>query len=232
MTTTPDVLTQLRRDWSVTGRLPTSHRALDRLRRAHPHLDLGTSEHLGDVLTLLETRSRLSAVAKAQILEALLIEATDATLRRALLQTLLPGVVGACRQLRFGDGIIDDPSEVLGVAVALLSELLVEWAGQSRPYAGPDLLSALRGRLRRWLLKEKAARWVVSVSLPDQPAAPNDRLLTRLEQLRGGPHERLATLTYARVFEGASLESLATRDVSSVRQLRHELQVFALQQLL
>ena len=103
-----------------------------------------------------------SVLERAAIVRALLEEASDPDIHRALLQTLLPGVVSVCRQLRFGDGIVDEPSETVAMAISLLSELLVDWAGQSRQYAAPDLLSALRGRLRRWLLKEKEAMRQVS----------------------------------------------------------------------
>jgi hypothetical protein len=48
-----------------------------------------------------------------------------------------------------------EPGEMVDEAVAVLDDLLREWAGQSRPFAGPDLLSALRGRLRRWLLERR-----------------------------------------------------------------------------
>jgi len=233
MTYTTDILQQLRRDWQYRANSPDSRRAFEHLHQQHPEVDLHTATDMGGVLTLLEARSGCDVLTKAKILQALLIEADDELLRRALLQTLLPGVVSACRQLRFGEGIIDDPSETLGVAIALCAELLVDWAGQSRPYAGPDILSALRGRLRRWLLKEKEAqRHLAGYDGFDATAPENSQLLTRLEQLRGGDFDRLARLTYARVFEGVSLRDLANADHTSTRQLASELQLFALQQLL
>jgi len=233
MTTHTDILQQLRRDWDYRASSPASRDAYRRLHERHPDLGLSTLEHLGDVVGQLESRSGRSAIEKARILEALLIEANDEMLRRALLQTLLPGIVSTCRQLRFGDGIIDDPSEVLAMAISLCAELIVDWAGQRRPFAGPDLLSALRGRLRRWLLKEKEALRATA-PFDGLDAAGEDALplLTRLEQLRGGEHDRLVRLTYARVFEGISLRELAAADHSSMMSLRQELQVFALQQLL
>ncbi len=121
----------------------------------------------------------------------------------------------------------------MAVAVSLLSELLVDWAGQSRQYAAPDLLSALRGRLRRWLLKEKDALKSVShYEQIDLPANDSSPLLTRLEGLRGGEHDRLARLTYARVFEGRSLRELAKDDHSAPVSLQSELQHFAIRFLL
>jgi len=233
MTYSIDILQQLRRDWDRERTSLASRQARDRLHERHPHLDLEFQCDMGDVLTLLETRGGRCVLDKARLLEAMLEEAELPFLRRALLQTLLPGIVSTCRQLRFGDGIIDDPSEVLAMAISLCAELIVDWAGQRRPFAGPDLLSALRGRLRRWLLKEKEALRATA-PFDGLDAAGEDALplLTRLEQLRGGEHDRLVRLTYARVFEGISLRELAAADHSSMMSLRQELQVFALQQLL
>jgi len=232
MTFTTDILQQLRRDWDYRSRSRDSRRALRRLDEAHPDLDLTTAEDMSGVLAFLEARSGRSVLEKARILQALLIEADDEFLRRALLQTLLPGIVSTCRQLRFGDGIIDDPSETLGVAIALCAELLVEWAGQSRPYAGPDVLSALRGRLRRWLLKEKSAL-ESSASFNEELflGSNESHLMTRLEM--AAVHDpRLAHLAYARIFDDAPLKSLAAADHSSVGTLRLELERFALRELL
>jgi hypothetical protein len=159
-------------------------------------------------------------------------EAGDPDIHRALLQTLLPGVVSVCRQLRFGEGIIEEPSETLAMAISLLSELLVDWAGQSRAYAAPDLLSALRGRLRRWMLKEKEAlRNVTNFEVGERAAEEASPLLTRLEGLRED-HDRLVRLTYARVFEGRSLRELAAHDHSAPVSLQSELAHFAVRYLL
>jgi len=123
---------------------------------------------------------------------------------------------------------VRDPSETLATAMSLASELLTDWAGQSRQYAAPDLLSALRGRLRRWLLKEKAALSAVSLfESPDVAARASSPLALRLDSYRGSEHERLARLTYARVFEGRSLRELAHDDHSAPSSLQAELRHFA-----
>lgn len=232
MTTKLDLLNNLRHEWRWIGRRPSACEAARRLAERHPDLHLNDVRDLRDVVDLLESRSGRSVLQRAQIVRALLEEATDPDVHRALLQTLLPGVVSVCRQLRFGDGIIEEPSEMLGVAISLLSELLVDWAGQSRTYAAPDLLSALRGRLRRWMLKEKEALHnVSSFDSVDRAAEETSPLLTRLENLRED-HERLVRLTYARVFEGRSLRELAADDHSAPAALHSELQHFAVRFLL
>lgn len=233
MTTKSDVLGQLRREWDRAGRTSEARKALKILDSRHPSLGLDALDDLCDVVKVLEQGGGKCVLERAEIVKALLEESDDPTLRRALLQTLLPGIVSVCRQLRFGDGIIDDPSETLGMALSLASELLTDWSGQSRQYAAPDILSALRGRLRRWLLKEKDAMRLVPIYEPyDEPACEESPLLTRLISFRGSQHERIAQLTYARVFEGRSLRELAKQDHSAPDSLQAELQHFAVRHLI
>ena len=233
MTLSHDFLGQLRDDWRWWARREESRQACSRLRERHPDLALAGLVDLRDVVGALDSGGGRSVVERARIVQALLVESGDEAIARALLQTLLPGVVSVCRQLRFGGGIVDEPHETVAMAVSLLDELIADWAGQSRPYAAPDLLSALRGRLRRWLLKEKEARLAASSIEGSEPiAVAASPLLTRLETMSQGPHERLARLTYQCVFAGVPLRDLARADHSSVSTLRRELQVFALAHLL
>jgi hypothetical protein len=233
MTTHTDLLGQLRREWQRVGRTIDARRALERLHERHPTIGVGELRDLCDVVDILELRGGLNVLQRAEIVRALLEEAGDPMIHRTLLQTLIPGIVSVCRQLRFGDGIIRDPSETLGVALALASELLVDWSGQSRQYSAPDILSALRGRLRRWLLKEKAAlRSLAQYDAADEPAATSSPLLARLDSYRGSQYERIARITYARVFEGRSLRELAADDHSAPSSLQAELQYFAIRFLI
>jgi hypothetical protein len=233
MTSTTDLLGQLRREWQHVGRSREASEACERLRSRHPTVGLGVMIDLCDVVDALELRGGRTALERAEIVRALLQEAGDPMIHRALLQTLIPGIVSVCRQLRFGDGIIRDPSETLGTAVALASELLIDWAGQSRQYCAPDVLSALRGRLRRWLLKEKAAmRTLAQFDATDEPAETSSPLLARLDSYRGSQYERIARITYARVFEGRSLRELAHDDHCAPSSLQAELQHFAIRFLI
>ena len=233
MPTTPDLLDQLRREWRFAGRSAAARRAAVKLRERHPGLAIDGAVDLLDVVAALETRGGRTVLERARIVTALLEEAGDPVVRRALLQTLVPGVVSVCRQLRFGRGIIADPGETVGVALSLLSELITDWAGQSRAYAAPDLLSALRGRLRRALLKEKDARRALTSGPTPELAAPEASTLeARLAAHAGGPDERLARLTYARVFEGRALRDVAREDQSAPVSLQGELRLFALRHLL
>jgi hypothetical protein len=233
MTTNSDVLGQMRQEWRFTSHSGDSRRSLATLRSKHPEVFLSDLEDLGDVVRALEAHGSRNVLERAAIISVLLEEAGDAQVHRALLQTMIPGIVSVCRQLRFGDGIIEEPSETVGMAMGLASELMVDWAGQTRPYAAPDLLSALRGRLRRWLLKEKVARRAMCGNENRDEIAPeNSPLLTRLQSLRGGNYERLARITYARVFEGRTLKEVAHEDCSSPATLQKELQRFAVRFLI
>jgi hypothetical protein len=82
------------------------------------------------------------------------------------------------------------------------------------------------------MLKEKDARRAVSAYEPvERAASESSPLLARLHSL-GAEHERLARLTYARVFEGRSLRELAADDHSTPAALQSELQYFAIRFLL
>jgi hypothetical protein len=233
MTLKTDLLGQMRYEWQHVGHTARSRRAMETLSERHGQLQLSGLVDLCDIVTLLESRGGRTVLERAEIVRALLEEAKDVEIHRALLQTLIPGIVSVCRQLRFGEGIIDEPSETVGVALSLASELLTDWAGQSRQYAAPDILSALRGRLRRWLLKEKAARRVVSnYEHYDEPASETSPLLARLHSFRGSQYDRLARLTYARVYEGRSLRDVAADDHSAPASLQKELQHFAVRFLI
>jgi hypothetical protein len=233
MTLKNDLLNQMRYEWLHVGHTSRARSAMATLAERHQELDLGGLCDLYDIVALLEARSGRSVLERAEIVRALLEEAADPQIHRALLQTLIPGIVSVCRQLRFGDGIVEEASETVGVALGLASELLHDWAGQSRQYAAPDILSALRGRLRRWLLKEKAARRAISnYDQHDEPAVDASPLLARLHSFRGSPYDRLARLTYARVYEGRSLREVAAEDHSAPASLQKELQHFAVRFLI
>ena len=109
-------------------------------------------------------------------------------LPRALLQTLLPGIVAVARRLRWGDRIGDEPAVFLGDMITLAFEVITEWAGQHRPYAAPDILNALRCRMRRRLANE--ATTTMPLEHPDgspiDPVAPEtpDSLCSVEQQVR------------------------------------------------
>jgi len=148
MTTSTDLLGQLRRDWRRLGSSSDARVALALLVDRHGDLGLEHLWDLTDVVAALEARGGRHVLERAAIVRALLEEAHHPLLRRTLLQTMLPGIVSVCRQLRFGDGIIRDPGETVAMAVGLASELMVDWAGQLsrqpvRPIGPPHVRTSL-----------------------------------------------------------------------------------------
>jgi hypothetical protein len=165
-----DVLFLLRAEWRRLGRSPASRRALADLRATHGSAVPSWVGDLTELVAVLEPRGGLDTLARARLVAALLARADDPVLRRCLLQTLLPGIVSVARALQFGDGVADDPRTFLADALTEAVELLLDWAGQHRPYAAPDLLGALRCRLRRRMLADKARRAELT-PVPERPDA-------------------------------------------------------------
>ena len=229
-----DILQRLRSEWSYTGVSQRSTRHYEYFAAQHDTLALSGCSNFADVVRALEPRGGRSVEQRAHIITALLADAREPFIARTLLQTMLPGVVSVCRQLRFGEGIVSESGEAMGICVALLSELIYDWAGQQRIYAAPDLLSALRGRFRRWLLKEKQHHPYGDLDgvAKNFAATENSELLTRLENFRTTEQARMASLVYRRVFEGCSLQELALAEQCSAQSLNRELRWFTTHYLL
>jgi DNA-directed RNA polymerase specialized sigma24 family protein len=62
-------------------------------------------------------------------------------------------------------------------------------------------------------------------------APESSNLMTRLECLLDGEHDRLAQLVYERVFDGCQIRDLAKKAGKSERSLKSELQEFAVRYL-
>ena len=206
---------------------------MNRFATTHPELELAFNDDLRDLVSLCEKGSCRTVLERAEIVRTLLIESRDPFIHRALVQTLLPGLIQVCRDLRFGSGIFRDPSEFMSQAVSILSELIIDWAGQSRQYAAGDILSATRCRLTRSMMREKVPRSHVSLSVTDDVVThENSSLLTRLEALRGEGFDREVDLVYRVVFFGDSMTSLASSTGSDFRSLQRELREFSRKHLI
>lgn len=227
-----DILLQLRREFSHLGLSVESERAVYDLRARRSDLALDGAGNLCDVLRILEPASGRTPAERGAIMAAMLQAAGEPLWRRALLQTLLPGLVSLCRSLRFGEGIIDEPSECLHVAIVSLDEIIARWAGQERPFAGPDLLSATRSKVRRYLLQEKSVQSSLAPESDVATSTPSRRLELDLLDLQRGDHAEQADLVYAAVFGEVSVKRLAQERHMSPERLRRELQNFSWQFLL
>jgi len=229
--TNTDILHQLRHEWRYYAHTPRARVAFMAFRERHRELPLSQITSGAELIAALEPRGGLRVIERANVVSALLHDAADRDIHRMLLQTLLPGVVSVCRSLHFGRGVVTEPGEFMTEAVTTLSELLPEWAGQRRAYAAPDILSALRGRLRRWIIKEKALRDSVAID-SQHPAEEADTLESRLAAFAHGEHADLARAVYDRVIAGLSLSDIAAQRGADPRRLRRELEEFVTQHIL
>jgi hypothetical protein len=218
-----DVLSQLREEWRRLGRSVASRRALESLRATHGEVVPARIGDLAELVAALEPHGGLATLARARLVEALLARAQDPVLRRCLLQTMLPGIVSVARVLQFGEGIADSPRTFLADALAEAVELLLDWAGQQRPYAAPDLLAALRCRLRRRMLAEKVRRAELT---PVPESLDDESMKTALShQLAIAATEGVTDvdLLYARCVLGYTATELATAVGTSTGTLRRRL---------
>jgi hypothetical protein len=162
-----ELIDLLTAEWQSIGRSPGARRALARVARRDPamaKLVLGTSRHPASCPTpidLVEHMRRATGRRQredaAGLIRVLLREAgSDPFIGRLLVQALLPGLITVASILQWGvGGEWRDSEEFFGELVSTTWLVVQEWAGQDRAYAVLDLLSAIRCRLRRQLLRSK-----------------------------------------------------------------------------
>jgi hypothetical protein len=143
-------LDQMRSEWKALSHSRASRIAFQRLAQVSKPIECLRAQDLGDLISLLEPRAGLEAPERASIVSELLrFVGLDPLLTRALLQTLLPGLVGVARRLAWGRAAGLDPGAFMADLITLCFEVITEWGGQVRVYAAPDLLNAVRCRMRR-----------------------------------------------------------------------------------
>lgn len=216
----------VRSEWRAISRRRESREAAAILQSrltgtANPPFD-----DLGEVVALLEPGGGLDQIGRARLV-ADLLEACPAhpLLARALLQTLLPGIVAVARRLRWGDRSTDDPATFLGDLITVTFEVIAEWSGQRRPYAAPDILNAVRCRMRRRLDLE--ASDAIPLEHPDgstlelRAVETPDRLCSLAEEvLAVARNDSLgAAALLGREIYGWSYSELATMTGATPRQV-------------
>jgi hypothetical protein len=222
-------LDDLRQEWRQIARSAPSQASAALLVARLPALSSRAPRHLGDVVELLEPRSGLSQLERAQVVTTMLeLAPRDPLLRRALLQTLLPGVVAVARRLDWGHGHpqVDDAASFLADLITTMYEVIVEWGGQRRSYAAPDLLNAVRCRMRRRLesdalsaaipLEVADLRGQIPSSLDDDPT---ESLASLLRAQRAELDPIGAAALYGREVLGLSYRELASMTGLSPRRL-------------
>jgi hypothetical protein len=162
----------LTRDWRVQSRSRASRDALALLAHAEPLVAALRGQDLGDLVAALlgpagarrtgagrpERASR--AEQGARVVQAMLRSAhVHPLVPRALLQGIVPGLIGIARRLTWGDGgEWADAATFFVDVLATAWEVIDEWSGQDRAYAVLDVLSAVRCRLRRRIVRTAATR--------------------------------------------------------------------------
>lgn len=176
-------------EWRSIGRTRFAVRALHEVARRDEglgHLVFGDGDGGGgggggggpalcptpyDLVTHMRRASgRVRREEAAHLVRVLLREAgTDPFIPRLLVQALLPGLISVAGKLRWGrGGDWQDGEEFFCELLTTTWCVIEEWAGQDRPYAVRDLLSAIRCRARRQLFraKEQASR-VIAMGAED-----------------------------------------------------------------
>ncbi len=209
-------------DWRVKSRSPDSRVALARLAEAEEVVAALGAVDLGDVVAATTyVEGRPDGEHGARVVRAMLrSQRVHPLVPRALLQALVPGLVAIARRLSWGaGGDWDSATAFLADTLATAWQVIVEWAGQDRAYAVLDVLSAVRCRLRRQLLHQRAARERVTLGLDlDLHAAPQwwpgitdlEELARTIERRRGlGTDPLDADILYGNRVLGFSLAELA-----------------------
>jgi hypothetical protein len=232
---------QLTAEWKVTGRAGPAVRSLQTVARCDarlaglvlgsdaPNVDAATRDRgmpppcptPCDVVDhLRRAAGRVEREEAARLISVLLREsASDPFLSRMLVQALLPGLIGVAGKLRWGrGGEWRDAEEFFGELLETAWLVLQEWAGQERPYAVLDLLSAIRCRMRRQLFRAKDRGGRAVPLAPETEEGSSGRAETDLEEVtrylierhRGGMCPEEVQVLYANSVLGYSISELAT----------------------
>lgn len=208
-------------EWRALGHSPGARQALDRLAAAEPDVAAAGATDLGSLVAILHRARGPAERDRAAALVRAMLRSLDLhpLVPRALLQALVPGLVTVARRLSWGaGGDWEDGGAFFADVLTTAWEVVTGWAGQDRPYAVLDILSAVRCRARRQILGQRDGRrrHVADVD-PDLLAAawtPGDTdldvLARAIEDLAGHGVDRSdAAFLYANRVLGLSVAELA-----------------------
>lgn len=231
-------LDQLARDWEARRGSQASRDALSALVRAEPDLAELRAENLGDLVVALigpsgvgrrpgrcpGERDRAAAVFRAMLRSG----GVHPLVSRALVQALVPGLVGVARRLTWGKGgEWDSQGAFFADEITTAWEVVEEWSGQDRPYAILDVLSAVRCRLRRRIRRHLAVRLTERLSTDEQGfaeppasgASEAEELARAIERERHRLDAGDAAVLYAHRVFGYSISELSAYSGHSRRFL-------------
>jgi hypothetical protein len=221
---------QLRTEWRALGTAPQSRTACQRLAACEPviaHLQVNDLVELVDVLSL--SSHQLSRDEAAAVIAAMLRSAgVDVLIPRAIIQALIPGVVGVSRRVDSADGPWSDLDQFFVDAISCLWEQIITWSGTTRPYAAGDLLSGVRTRLRTLQARERRHRsrradTPDALDLIPAPVGRSGEELLAAELIEATGHGLTptdASLLYSTAILGMSVAEVADHTGESVTRLR------------
>ncbi|MGP0032218.1 MAG: hypothetical protein ACLPVF_17160 [Acidimicrobiales bacterium] len=222
----------LNAEWRTLGRSPEAVRVLHQLAARDPELSRlvhGTDPDGPapcptpyDLIAFMGRASgRPRREQAAELVRVLLREARlDPLVGRFLLQALVPGMLTIAGRLRWGQGGgWEDGSEFFTELVSVTWEVVRDWAGQDRPFAVLDLLSAARCRIRRQLFRERDRRRLhvrLTPAAVAQRTAPSETGLeeltrTLIDLRRRGLRDEEVEVLYAQYVLGFSISELAAK---------------------
>jgi len=218
-------------DWAAVCRSAESGHALALLAaREEAVAALGVSDLGGLVDGLRRPEGATQRDDAGRVVQAMIrSQAAHPLMPRAILQAVLPGLVAVARRLSWGSGGDWTSGGAFFVDVVTTAwEVIVDWAGDDRPYAVLDLLSAVRCRLRRQLLSQRAGRdrVVLGMDLESLVASPwrngstdLDELARTIDAMAGNELDRVdAAVLYGNGVLGMTITELS--DLSGVSR-RH-----------
>jgi hypothetical protein len=232
-------------EWNSVSRTSASREAARRLGAAEPIVASLAAADLGSLVQALrDARFGERGVRSARVIQAMLrSQGVHPLVPRAILQAVVPGLVTVARRLSWGaGGDWEDGGTFFADLVSTAWEVIVAWSGEDRPYAVLDLLSAVRCRLRRQMLHQRAQRERTDLGLhADDPlvgvsgpgSSDLDLLAAAIDDLSGnGLDETDAAVLYGSRVLGFSISELSrltgrTRRHLSERRRRAEQQLCA-----
>jgi hypothetical protein len=220
---------QLRSEWRAIGASRISRTACRRLAGREPVIARLDVDDLAELVSALSLSSAaLSRNEAAAVIAATLHGATvDPLIPRAIIQALIPGLLGLAGRMDATAPPWNDLDAFYGDAVSCLFEQSTTWAGTRRPYAAGDLLSGVRTKLRTLQISEArhgSRRLDTSAALEALPGSigpSGEELLAAsiLEAAGDGLAGSDAAVLYATRVLGLPLIEVAELTGVSVRRL-------------
>jgi len=222
---------QLTVEWNTIGRSPEARMAMAAL--AGKETEIAQLD-LVDLAALVERLRRPTGAEgrdrAAHLLRLMLrSQETHPLVARAILQALLPGLVTVARRLSWGSGgDWSDGGAFFADLIATAWEVIQAWAGEDRRYAILDLLSAIRCRMRRQLMRDRPSQELTLAGDLDERLQSRttrgttdlDELARAIEELTGnGLDPGDAAVLYGNRVLGFSLAELAQMSGRSRRYL-------------